>query len=378
MERAKWLCFQFNNPTKFELISALMSTENWNNVKLIKLSFKSCPNSEKYAEIALTTSRNTYNSKIGIVIKRQFYRCQYNWIYRKLLNSQIDYVACFNGLKGVDGLVVAACRELKIPVLFFEFASLVGRVQIDWKGINFDSSIPRDSNFYRNSAESFHEVNWRNSVPISRQVIKNPSVQQIKDVDGILEKQKFIFCPLQVPKDSQLTVHGGWVEGNFDFLNCIDKMTAYLPSKTHFRIKEHPSSKVSLRRHIAKLNNPNIKLDNTTDTMDLVSYSIAVMTINSSVGLEAFYFGKPVITLGNAFYSFGNLTSRAKNLSQLASLIKSVEKIQFSEKDRDLFMRFLHFWYPKIECIINGKFTLKELDAQYAWLEKGTNNSIQI
>ena len=369
MVERQWMCFQFNNPSQVEIISSFLRAAQWQRVRVIGISLISCPNSEKYSQIALKSSRRRFKSIIGRQLKLKFYQLQYNWIYRKLVKSRVTNVACYNGLKGVERLVVSASKELSIPVLFFEDASLDGRMQIDWKGINFDSSVPRDINFYRGIDSKITTIDWKSLLPTARKVIKNPNVSQIKVANGALDNERYVFCPLQVAKDSQLTVHGGWIEGVHHFLECINELTMYLPSGMHFRIKEHPSSKVSYKKTICNFENSKIVLDNVTDTMDLIAQSTVVLTINSTVGLQAFYYGKPVITLGKAFYSFSELTAQAENLFQLSELIRDVEKIRFSEIERDMFMRFLYYWYPTYEDVCNGRITLKEINAQFSWLK---------
>ena len=366
----KWLCFRFDSPNLLSIISALMRKENWVRVKFIKISFKNCPNAETHADIALKTTKSLPSSKIGRSAKYQFYIWQYNWLYRTLMQSDIENVACANGLKGINYLVVAASRELKIPILFVERAPLPGRLQIDWKGVNFGSSIPRDPSFYRSHHNNFPSINWKSEIPSARSSIKGSNVKQIKDKTGLLGKQNYIFCPLQVPTDSQLTVYGGWIEGMNHFIEVLSLLAPELPEGVHFRVKEHPTSKVSFTDKINRLDNLKIILDNDTDSMDLIRYSRAVLTINSTVGLQAFYFGKSVITLGKAFYSFGNMTSQAENISQLCELIKNIDKIQHSDLDRDLFMRFLYFWYPKTESILEGDYCLDEAKEQFAWLQR--------
>ena len=364
------MCFQFSNSNHIKIITSFLRTEKWYRVRVIGISFVSCPFSYLHAQTALKSSRRRYKSKIGRKLKLKFYQWQYNWIYRKLAKSKVSNVACYNGLKGVDRLVVSASNELRIPILFFESASIEGRLQIDRKGINFDSSIPKDINFYKNVENELAPINWHSLLPTARQKIKNPNVSQVKDSNSVLTGERFIFCPLQVPKDSQLTVHGGWIEGIHHFLECLNNLTVRLPDGMYFRIKEHPSSRISFTHYISELGNSSIVLDNATDTMDLIASSKAVLTINSTVGLQAFYYEKPVITLGKAFYSFGNLTARAENLSQLSELISNVERISYSETERDIFMRFLYFWYPKYRDVYKGIVTPKSIDAQYSWLEK--------
>ena len=364
----KWLCFRFHNPKQIKIITALMRGQEWIRVKLILLSFLYCPNSESHAIAALRTSRVDSQSKLKHSAKFYIYKWQYNWIYRKIVRSNADYVACFNGLKGVNSLVVAASRELNIPVLFFEIAPFSDKCQIDWKGVNYDSSIPRNPNFYRNLDVHRFTTDWRQLPPTARQPIKKSKVKQHNDVEGLLSTLNYVFCPLQVPTDSQLTVYGGWIKGLSHFLDCLNNVIDDLPENLHFRVKEHPSSPISLLSYIEKLENSRIVVDNDTNTMDLVEHSKCVITINSTVGLEAFYFGKPVITLGKAFYSFGELTSRVDSLLELRETIRNVEKLTFSDKDRDIFMNFLHYWFPTVESVTNGEFTLEEVNARYTWL----------
>lgn len=364
----KWLCFRFHNPKQIKIITALMRGQKWIRVKLILISFLNCPNSESHAISALRTSRVNFQSNLIHSAKFCIYKWQYNWIYRKLVRSNADYVACFNGLKGVNSLVVAASRELNIPVLFVEIAPFSDKCQIDWKGVNYDSSIPRNPDFYRNLDVRRFSADWCQIRPKARQPIKKSKVKQHNDVEGLLSTLNYVFCPLQVPTDSQLTVYGGWIKGLSHFLDCLNNVIDDLPENLHFRVKEHPSSPISLHSYVEKLGNSRIVVDNDRNTMDLVENSKCVITINSTVGLEAFYFGKPVITLGKAFYSFGNLTSRVENLFELRETIRNVENLTFSEKDRDVFMNFLHYWFPTVESVTNGEFTLEEVNARYTWL----------
>lgn len=365
---SKWLCFRFDEPFLVELISSILHKEKWTRIKFILISLRPCPNAESHAEFAIRTTKHSPKSKLKHWAKINFYKWQYNWIYRKLQRTNTNRVACMNGLKGVNSLVVAASRELNIPVLFFEMAPLPGRFQIDWKGVNYESSIPRHPNFYRNLDQDQFAVNWREHTPKSRVSKRNPAVKQIKDEADSLSSENYIFCPLQVPTDSQVTVYGGWIKDIPHLLNCLVQLTGSLPKNLHFRIKEHPSSPITFTDQIEKIENSRIILDNLTDTMDLVRGSKGILTINSTVGLEAFYFGKPVITLGNSFYSFGELTAHADNFFQLQELIKNFDSIQFSDSDRDLFMKFLHYWFPTIDSILNKQFTLNDIEERFRFV----------
>ena len=90
-------------------------------------------------------------------------------------------------------------------------------------------------------------------------------------------------------------------------------------------------------------------LDNNTDTLKLIELSQAVLCLNSSVGLQAFFYDKPVITLGQAFYSFGNMTYDFKNINDLKALISKPHKMTFNANLRRIFLNYLvQEYYVKI------------------------------
>ena len=355
------LCFGFNTEFQKKLIGAWTSDLSAKTVDLVLLSRKSCPNVVRHANTALESARRVPPGTVGERLKLRFLQLQYNWIYQELEKSRPDQVLIYNGLNGVNYLVSAACKELELSQLYFERAPLQDRVQIDVHGVNFQSSVPTDIQFYRSLKEDeFADYKGADYVDEHRLKNENPASED-QSVDNELSKLSYVFCPLQVPRDTQVTVFGGWITGIPHLLDSLDKASRQLPSDIQLRIKEHPSSPVSFAQRIESYDNPKLVLDNEHDVYDQVAHSQGVITINSSVGLEAFLFEKPVVTIGKALYSFGEMTTRATDLDSLCDVMTDFPNLKWSRLERDRFVKFLFFWFPSMQEVLNRKYTIQDM-----------------
>ena len=355
------LCFGFNTEFQKKLIDAWTVDLDAKKVDLVLLSRRPCPNVELHAETALNSARRIPDGAIGERLKFQFLKLQYNWAYQRLEQSRPDQVLIYNGLNGVNYLVSAACKELELPQLYFERAPLQDRVQIDSSGVNFQSSIPTDIEFYRELAEDeFADYRGAEYVDSHRVLNDDTELDDASDNEGI-RSESYVFCPLQVPRDTQVTVFGGWITGIPHLLDSLDEASRQLPNDLHLRIKEHPSSPVSFAQRIESYNNPKLVLDNQHDVYDLVANSQGVVTINSSVGLEAFLFEKPVITIGEALYSFGEMTTRTTDSDTLCDAMADFPNLKWSKLERDRFVKFLFFWFPASERVLSRRYSWEDL-----------------
>ena len=87
------------------------------------------------------------------------------------------------------------------------------------------------------------------------------------------------------------------------FVSSLASAASSLPDGWHLRLKEHPSTQVSVVEAVRAAGTSRIWLDNDTDTFEQVAASRGVVTVNSSVGIQAFYFDKPVVVCGQTFWS---------------------------------------------------------------------------
>ena len=82
-----------------------------------------------------------------------------------------------------------------------------------------------------------------------------------------------------------------------------------------------------------------------TATQYLIEHALSVVTINSSVGVEALLYGKRVITAGEAFYNINGLVSVAKNQDELRHYVQNLHKIPVNEGLRNRFLNYLAWDY---------------------------------
>ena len=155
--------------------------------------------------------------------------------------------------------------------------------------------------------------------------------------------------PFQVLFDSQVLLNSpnianmhelyGWIE--FTASRCSD-------STIQFVLKEHPSD--PHRYKDLHFRNPRIIFSN-KGTQELVEQSQAVITINSSVGLESLLLGKRVFVLGEACYAIEGMT---KPIQSKQKLLKRVNQLDSWQLDLPLVEKFLS--YLKVDYCVRGSW----------------------
>ena len=90
-------------------------------------------------------------------------------------------------------------------------------------------------------------------------------------------------------------------------------------------------------------------LDNTTNTFEQVKKSKLVMTINSSVGMEAMFYEKPVVATGNCFWAIEGIAAHAGSAQEIGHILSDPAKVAFDAEARHGFLNFLdQCYYPKL------------------------------
>ena len=78
---------------------------------------------------------------------------------------------------------------------------------------------------------------------------------------------------------------------------------------------------------------------------ELIEKSKAVVTINSTVGIESLLFSKPVVVLGNAFYAGRGFTFDVKELGQFSHMLEEALVSRVDEKKIKEFLYTLRYHY---------------------------------
>ncbi|MGI2171031.1 capsular biosynthesis protein [Shewanella sp. MF05960] len=255
--------------------------------------------------------------------------------YLALLNEvKPECIVIWNGNKLPNITVAMVAKSLGIKQFYYENGLLPGTSSLDPRGINFNASLSRDPSFYLN-------FDPQNLLEFSEpEIIPREDHKKRCAFDSTKIPERYIFAPFQVPHDTQIASFSPWIDSMEMFYDEVLKAVKSLndPSlKVVF--KEHPS----WHKHYSHLYNKDsiATFANGNKTCDLIQCAEAVVTINSTVGLEALLLSKSVLTLGQACYNIEGLVKNANNPEQLSENIKAV--IQGWEPNLQLRSKFFKF-----------------------------------
>ena len=306
-----------------------------------------------------------YPSAAKRAVKSLVYRWQAWYIAGLIQRLRPDICICWGGVRGRSRLFMDVARDLGHPKIYMEESPVPGCITCDLGGVNYENSLPRRMDFYHawQADSGLAPKAWmaRKDALAARVVQRSHAVQENRDIGA---EGNFIFFPLQVPTDSQVINFGGRYRTMHAYVEELIAASKALPDGWHLRIKEHPSSDVLLGDMIEPHVGAKLRLDNRTDTFLQVQAAHSVLTLNSSVGIQAFYFGKPVMTLGQAFWDFGGLAEHLPTAEAVLRALSDPLQIGFSEEDRDAFMNYLTFEYYVLEQdVADGKVHVNDIIA---------------
>ncbi|MEM1302012.1 MAG: capsular biosynthesis protein, partial [Pseudomonadota bacterium] len=268
---------------------------------------------ERVAEAMRRAKRQP--SGLGRRIKQGLIKRQYNWARSHFERNQ-GVAVCWNGLTGSRRAYMEAAREAGARRLFAELAPFRGYVTLDPVGVNAESSVPRTKAALGQNLLSAARQRDMADALVGRAARTGRVDQTQRD----LPDAPYLFCPLQVPNDSQIQVFGGWVKSVEGFIGALAQASQKLPKGWHLRLKEHPSAKVSMAGPLeaaVSLAGGRLVVDNGTDTFAQVRASRGVITINSSIALESFLLDKPVVATGQAYFAEDGLVTPVASQARL-------------------------------------------------------------
>lgn len=262
--------------------------------------------------------------------------------------SKINLILSFNGSSIPDIAFNLFARRNNVKTLYFELANIPGKMFCDPLGVNAKSSLYKNINIldkYKTQSEVYH--NWLKSyLKIRENLIQIPQVNQRQkyinylyffDILGILflnlaknckfnihrilynksnkikininyddfdyKNKNFIFLGLQLSLDSQILLNS-----DIDNIEALYKAIKISKSKNiKLVVKIHPleNDKKVINKILSLREKYGFYLMN-LNSFELVKYADSILTINSSIGLEAKILGKTPTIYGRSFYSMIN------------------------------------------------------------------------
>ena len=337
---------------KEQLFSALARADGGGRrLWAVPVRARGFPESTGRARGALEVAKRQPRSRLGRALKFALLRGQYNWARHHFARHPGDVAVAWNAMTGTRRVFLDGARDAGAAALHAELAPFPGRVTLDPAGVNAAAGLPRDPAFYHDwaarapgrggGAGPAVRVGLRAPAPRRRATSSAPA----RPAEG-----RFLFCPLQVPNDSQITLFGGWTRSVAGMIEALADSADALPEGWHLRLKEHPSARQSMAAAIARAAArapERVVIDNSSDSFALLAASGGVVTINSSMGLQAFFHDRPVIALGQAFWALPGLAEPAGGPAALRRLLASPEALSFDAALRAAFMNYLdQVYYP--------------------------------
>lgn len=154
-----------------------------------------------------------------------------------------------------------------------------------------------------------------------------------------VEGEKYIYYPLQAQPERTTAILAPFY---MDQLALIENIAKSLPIDTLLYVKEHP---IALGRRLFRefrrlASLFNVRLIRTeVPSHILVRNAQAVITISNTVGIEAIFFERPLLVLGNVFYQFYRNLRYVDNVKDLPYLIP--ETVASFQPDRQELYRFI-------------------------------------
>ena len=291
---------------------------------------------EFYAKTELKIPRFLVSTFFTIMAYFNYFR------YYKLLSKRYGKMLIWNGGKFRQRIAIQIARLFDTKVYFFENGLLPNRIVLDPRGINYENSVPRTKEFF---------YNYKNDKALPKEITPRIGKHQEKfNVETKPLPKKYIFVPFQVDYDTQILTHSHWIHNMRELFELIESIAHNF--EFEFILKEHPSSGKNypdLHKKTKKLKN--IRFENGYSTQELIQKSLAVITINSTVGVESLLFHKKVIVLGNAFYAIDGLTFKVATKEEIIKVLTNIEKIKLDDNLVDNFLKYLYYDY-----LIEGNF----------------------
>lgn len=285
---------------------------------------------------------------------------------------KFNYIFLWNGCKIGDLACADFAKKYNIKIFYFEVANIPGKLFVDIQGTNKNSTIythPEQLDFF--DEENIHKYfQWKKEylktkfgnyvLPQSKYanklkrlispilniiVIKlgigipnnvyyknfkrifssNIKIKFSSNID--YKTEKYVFVPLQVSDDTQVMINS-----DVGLKELIDYSYKYAKENSmKLVIKPHPAEQDnSILNYIYSINDTaNIVITN-DNTMNLIKYSNYVITINSTVGLEALILDKPVKFLGYSFYSKFN---KNRLINYIMYFLKNIDYFEIDKID---------------------------------------------
>ena len=350
MEKAVVIVFYSQNTPTREYYQSLQAYLNIDSVILLAGQFRRLNLREffKFSENDFPELFLQYSKETQLLTGNEPTKLQVIWFWLKtrwyysadvytLKKHNPQLVVVWNGLKYRRALFAKVADKLGIPCVYFENGLLPNTTVCDNRGVNANNSMPRNAAFYHALDKPLH------GMADAPNLVRRES-KHIKQATNKLLPENFLFVPFQVDTDSQIIQFSPWIHNMEQFFQVMIEAVKAEP-KLKLVFKEHPSSPIDYAYLHKQLPESIGVFANEYTTQELIEKSEAVVTINSTIGIESLLFNKKIIVLGDAFYCIGGLVKSAKSQQELTSYLGQLDLFTVDNALIEKFLDYLKHQY---------------------------------
>ncbi len=350
----------------------------------------------------ITFTKRILNKNISSKELRTYKRYMY-YIDQFLDEQKIDIICLFNGYHWIDQITKYLAELKGIKIYYFEDGLFRPyTITCDTHGINACSSVSQAASFYdqmeinqkrlkkylfkpenpsllKQSKENLFFVAFVKAISMFgsflglhprfyahitfSQAVKYFVFKKLfrkKKKDSITLPEEFIFVPFQVARDTQIFYHSPNIKTMEELLSyvyeAVENYNKIHSTNINIVVKEHPED--MSRNNYKELkrkykNNNRVLFVQKMNVKELIEKSQAVITINSTVGIEALALKKRVITLGEALYNVEGVVHKCSNPNLLFETMEKSFNTLINISRIDKFLYYLRFNY-QIEGVLNS------------------------
>jgi len=211
-----------------------------------------------------------------------------------------DQCVIWNGFTGFTANVLRTLCEIRnIPSAFMERGLVKDSLFIDREGVNGASSLRNLTPTLLDLTEPSQIERDTASVVFNLQeALRGPKASPTENLS--------IFFPMQVQHDTNIILYCPFNTMRECLLQVNKELTDRLGRAYEITIRPHPEEDPTIDSNIPKFQH--FTIDDNASLNDSIISSDLVITINSTVGLEALIADRPVVSLGGSIYSSCGLT----------------------------------------------------------------------
>ena len=290
-------------------------------------------------------------------------------VYQYLEANRIDMVCVWNGNTVERAAAMEAAKAYGAKTCFFENGLLPNTTTLDPQGVNASGILSRKpADFFRSIQIDRNKLDALFSEKLTVRAQKKRWYKKKKAQPAVLPETPdldtpYIFVPFQVHDDTQIIIHSPYVNNMTQFTEWIAAAVRQYNAMHHKNlriiIKEHPSDQGRQNYDFLRTQYPEITFLKQFSTEQLIEHAAAIVTVNSTVGMEALMKHKDVIALGNASYTIDGIVKRAQSVDGIVSALTLLH----DNHDDELIDQFLY--YIRYHYLIEGSWRAPT-DAHYA------------